>query len=68
MSKRVHTVSGTTRRQPVKGHIIILDFEKKTVSQVGTNPSIDKALAAALAAQKSAVLTASGTPRPADAG
>jgi hypothetical protein len=60
-------VSGTTGRNVVKGHMIIFDFERKTVSQVGTNPSIEKALADALAAQKSAVLTATGTPPPKDA-
>jgi hypothetical protein len=48
----------------MKGPIVIFDFEKKSVTTLRPNPSTEKALIDAFAAQASVVKTASGTPQP----
>jgi hypothetical protein len=48
----------------VKGPVVIFDFEKRSVTHVAPDQSLERALYDALAVQKELVTSASGTPKP----
>lgn len=49
---------------PVNRPVVVFNFEKKQVTTFGANPSLDKRVAEAIAAQRELVSTGSGTPKP----